>query len=38
MARRFRDLMGIANQIMSAHADEVVLMRVGIPLIIKGEK
>lgn len=38
LARRFRDLLGLANQLMAKEADQVVLMQAGIPLIIKGEK
>lgn len=37
-ARRFRDLLGSANQLIAKAADEVVMMQVGIPVIIKGEK
>lgn len=35
LARRFRDLLGLANQIMAKKADEVIFMQAGIPLIIK---
>jgi len=38
LARRFRDLVGFANQRLAAKADEVILMQSGIPLKIKGEK
>lgn len=38
LARRFRDLLGMTNQMMAAQADEVIFMQAGIPLIIKGEK
>ena len=34
--RRFTDLEGWMNQYVAAHADEVVLMVSGIPVIIKG--
>lgn len=34
-ARRFRDLVGFANQIMARHADEVIFMQAGIPVRIK---
>lgn len=38
IARRFRDLLGITNQLIAKEADEVVMMQAGIPIIIKGEK
>lgn len=38
LARRFRDLLGLANQIMAKGADEVILMHSGIPIRIKGEE
>jgi len=37
LARRFRDLLGHANQMMAEYADEVIFMQSGIPLKIKGE-
>jgi len=37
LARRFRDLLGLANQIMAKIAGEVIFMQSGIPLTIKGE-
>lgn len=37
LARRFRDIVGFANQMMAAAADEVFLMSAGIPIKIKGE-
>lgn len=37
LARRFRDLLGTANQMIAKKADEVVFMQSGIPMIIKGE-
>lgn len=37
LARRFRDIVGFANQMMAAAADEIFLMSAGIPLKIKGE-
>lgn len=35
LARRFRDLLGSANQMMAKKADEVTVMQAGIPLKIK---
>ncbi|MDD5084581.1 MAG: bifunctional adenosylcobinamide kinase/adenosylcobinamide-phosphate guanylyltransferase [Candidatus Omnitrophica bacterium] len=35
MARRFRDLLGLANQLAAKLADEVILMQAGIPVMIK---
>jgi adenosylcobinamide kinase/adenosylcobinamide-phosphate guanylyltransferase len=35
LSRRFRDLVGSANQVMAACADEVIMMKVGIPVRIK---
>lgn len=36
-ARRYRDLVGRANQILAARADSVTLVCCGIPLHLKGE-
>jgi adenosylcobinamide kinase/adenosylcobinamide-phosphate guanylyltransferase len=36
LARRFRDLLGLGNQMMAKTADEVILMQSGIALKIKG--
>lgn len=36
LARRFRDLIGLANQMLAKKADEVVFMQAGLPLMIKG--
>ena len=36
LARRFRDLLGLANQMMAKCADEVIFMQSGIPVTIKG--
>lgn len=38
LARRFRDLLGMANQMITKKADEVIFMQSGIPMIIKGEQ
>jgi adenosylcobinamide kinase/adenosylcobinamide-phosphate guanylyltransferase len=38
LARRFRDLLGKANQILTQNADTVIMMHAGIATIIKGEK
>jgi len=35
LSRRFRDLVGLANQIIAAKADEVIMMQAGIPTKIK---
>ena len=35
LARRFRDLLGMANQIIARGADEVIFMQSGIPVVIK---
>ena len=37
ISRRFRDLVGLANQIIAAKADTVIMMRAGIPIKIKQE-
>ncbi len=36
LARSFRDILGISNQIMSRHAETVYIMQAGIPVKIKG--
>jgi adenosylcobinamide kinase/adenosylcobinamide-phosphate guanylyltransferase len=38
LARRFRDLLGLSNQMIAKKADEVIFMQSGIPIIIKGEQ
>ncbi len=35
LSRRFRDLAGLANQIIAAKAEEVIMMKAGIPVKIK---
>jgi len=35
VARHFRDLVGLCNQILASHADEVVLVSCGLPLTLK---
>lgn len=35
MSRRFRDLIGLANQLIAAKADNVIMMQAGIPVKIK---
>lgn len=35
LSRRFRDLVGLANQIIALRADEVIMMQAGIPVRIK---
>lgn len=37
LARRFRNLLGLANQMMAQEADEVIFMQSGIPSTIKGK-
>jgi adenosylcobinamide kinase/adenosylcobinamide-phosphate guanylyltransferase len=36
LSRRFRDLVGFANQTIAAKADEVIVMQAGIPLRLKA--
>ncbi|MEE8359393.1 MAG: bifunctional adenosylcobinamide kinase/adenosylcobinamide-phosphate guanylyltransferase [Candidatus Omnitrophota bacterium] len=36
LARKFRDVLGAANQLLAHRADKVVSMHVGIPVTIKG--
>jgi adenosylcobinamide kinase/adenosylcobinamide-phosphate guanylyltransferase len=36
LARRFSDIVGLANQMMAKKADEVIFMQAGIPIIIKS--
>lgn len=39
LARRFRDLLGLSNQMIAKKADKVIFMQAGIPVIIKdGQK
>lgn len=35
LSRKFRNLVGLANQIIAAKADEVIMMQAGIPVKIK---
>jgi adenosylcobinamide kinase/adenosylcobinamide-phosphate guanylyltransferase len=37
LARKFRDLVGLANQRLAEAADEVILMVAGLPMIVKKE-
>ncbi|MEW5693531.1 MAG: bifunctional adenosylcobinamide kinase/adenosylcobinamide-phosphate guanylyltransferase [Candidatus Hydrogenedentota bacterium] len=37
LARRFRDLTGIANQLIARESDEVIFMQAGIPLKLKNK-
>jgi adenosylcobinamide kinase/adenosylcobinamide-phosphate guanylyltransferase len=37
MARRFRDLAGVANQMIARYADTVYFMQAGIPIKIKNQ-
>lgn len=38
LARRFRDLLGLANQMIAKKASQVILMLSGTPITIKGGK
>lgn len=38
LARRFRDLVGIANQMAAGEADEVIFMHAGIAMKLKSQK
>ncbi len=38
LARRFRDLAGMANQRIAGIADQVVFMVSGIPIFVKGKE
>ena len=38
LARRFRDLVGLSNQMIVKKADEVIFMQAGIPMTIKKGK
>jgi adenosylcobinamide kinase/adenosylcobinamide-phosphate guanylyltransferase len=35
LARRFRDLLGLANQMIARQADKAIFMQMGIPVVIK---
>ena len=36
LARRFQNILGLANQMMAKKADEVIFMQSGIPVVLKG--
>ncbi len=36
LARRFRDLLGLASQMLARQADKVIVMQMGIPVMIKS--
>lgn len=38
LARRFRDLLGLLNQMIAKKADKVIFMQAGIPVIIKDSQ
>ena len=38
LARRFRDLVGRANQLIAKEADEVILMAAGLPAVLKSKR
>lgn len=38
LSRRFRDLLGLANQMIARRASQVILIQSGIPLVIKERK
>ena len=38
IGRRFRDLLGLSNQILAKKADEVIFMQSGIPITIKRKR
>jgi len=38
LGRAYRDVLGRANQILAAHADEVYLLVAGIPMAVKGRQ
>jgi adenosylcobinamide kinase/adenosylcobinamide-phosphate guanylyltransferase len=38
LSRKFRDLLGLANQALAKKADTVIFMQAGIPLTIKGRE
>jgi len=38
LARRFRDLLGLANQMLARQADKVIVMQMGIPMVIRDTR
>jgi len=38
VSRKFRDLVGLANQVLARKADKVIFMQAGIPSVIKERK
>jgi adenosylcobinamide kinase / adenosylcobinamide-phosphate guanylyltransferase len=38
VSRRYRDLLGTANQMLARACAEVYLMVAGIPVVVKGKK
>ena len=36
LGRAYRDILGVANQMLAKHAEEVYLMIAGIPILLKG--
>jgi adenosylcobinamide kinase/adenosylcobinamide-phosphate guanylyltransferase len=38
LTRRFRDLLGLSNQMLARQADKVIVMQMGIPVVIKDAR